>query len=163
MRMLTMLMCLFFTLDCAVAESGPQCPPPEAPPPSVPADPVEALPGSDGQNIVDAINFERRKLGLRPIRFSDQLTCASSMHAAWLFRNDRCQHTGPGVQAFGNRAQICGGSARGEVIACGQATHLQVVKDWLNELSHRDIIMDPDMYEMGAAKLGNKWVAVLNK
>lgn len=161
MRMFTILLCFILTIDCAVAESQcPSCPPV---PPTIPADPIEAIPASDGQNLVDMVNMERRKLGLKPIRFSDQLTCASSMHAAWLFREDKCQHTGPGVQTFVNRANICGGSARGEVIACGQETHVQVVKDWMADQGHRDIIMDPEMTHMGAAKLGGKWVAVLNK
>jgi len=149
MKMLLCFIFLFFATDCLSQD--------------LPAEPLPAMPASEGQNVVNMINLERFNLGLKPLKFSDQLTCASSLHSAWLFRTDRCQHTGPGVQTFQLRAQICGGSARGEVIGCGQGSFFEVVRDWMNDPRHREMILDPDMTEIGAANMGYKWVAVLNK
>lgn len=157
------LFALFFTSTYCVGEQAVDPPLADQDITPEPADPVEAMGASDGENIVAMVNLERFRAGLLPLQFSDQLTCASSLHATYLWRREACDHRGPGLQTFETRAQMCGGVGRAEVLACGQTSFVRAVSDWLGDARHRSILMDQKALQMGAARMGEKWVGVLYK
>lgn len=151
MRFFTFL--LMFCMSCdSMAQTMPE------PVPSYPA-----IPGSEGENLVSYVNLQRMQLGLNPLRFSDQLTCASSIQATYINLRNACIHEGPLGQSFTLRARLCGGVASGEVIACGYSEFTAVVLAWLKDKSHRDVLLDPAAYAIGGARIGGNWVMVISK
>ena len=151
--MLKFIMCalFFLTAMCAKAQG------------EMPANPIPAMPKSLGVSMVDYINLERMKLGLRQLQYSDQLTCAASLQSAYLAYHNLCTHLGPRGQPFTERAKLCGGKARGEVLACGYTDFVAVVDAWLADPRHRVIILDPEATQIGGASLGERWIVTVDK
>lgn len=141
---------IFFIATCAKAQE-------------MPPNPIPATRKSLGMSFVDYINLERFRLGLQELEYSDQLTCAASLQAAYLAYHNLCIHYGPRFESFSDRAKRCGGAARGEVLACGHTDFVAVVDDWIADQRHRDIILDPDATQIGGASLGDKWIVLVNK
>lgn len=154
MRLLIIFL-LFFN-SCYAGGQEPQYP--------EPVPPIEATPVSDGENLRNSINLHRMVLGLKPLAPSDQLTCAASLQASWLWLHGGCGHVGPGGQNFGQRVKICGGgvAARGEVVACGHTDFVNVVYDWREQPDHAHIILNPKASHAGGARVGDKWVMVVD-
>lgn len=126
--------------------------------------PIPAIPASIGQNIINQINMERLRLGLRQLPTNDQQVCAASLQAAFLAGNPvYCGHVGPGGNSVRQRLSQCGGATGGwgEVVACGQTSFQQAVTGWMNSPGHRGIIMSSSAKSIGATMIGNRWVAVV--
>lgn len=141
---------LFFIATCARGQE-------------IPPNPIPSIPKSLGMSMVDYINLERFKMGLKEVTYSDQLICAASIHATYISNHNQCTHYGPRLQSFADRVKMCGGVARYEVIACGFTDFVEVVAAWAKDPSHRNIIFDPEATQIGGAAVGNKWVVVINK
>ena len=129
----------------------------------IPAQPIPATPSSLGMSLVDYINLERVMNGLSALKYSDQLTCAASLQAAHLAYLGLCSHMNARFGPFTQRASLCGGTANGEVIACGQKDFMKAVEIWLDSLPHRAIIMDPLAKEIGGAAIAGKWIVLVKK
>lgn len=156
MRLLIIFL-LFFN-SCYAGGQEPQYPQP------LPVPPIEVTPASDGENLRNSVNLHRMTLGLKPLAPSDQLTCAASLQAAYLWVHGDCGHMGPGGQNFSQRVKMCGGriAARGEVVACGHTDFVQVVYDWKDDPGHADIILNPKATHAGGARVGDRWVMVVD-
>ena len=109
------------------------------------------------------INQARMDRGLPVLPTVSPLDCAAAMHARDMSDHAMCSHTGSNGDQFWQRARMCNGVASGEIIACGQTTAEQAVRDWLSDKPHYDIIMDRRNVAMGAKRVGDYWVVIFRK
>lgn len=123
--------------------------------------------------VIDAVNFERAKHGIPPLRHHTLLERAAQLHAQdMLDRNffsfehinpdgldtqARIQATGYGVV----NAQECRcyyEAYFGENAAKGQTTVEDVVADWMGSESHRKNILNRNYEEIGVGLIDTIWV-----
>lgn len=76
--------------------------------------------------IVERVNVERRRRGMRPLVIDRRLMRSASRHARWMARSRNLQHTQEGVA---------------ENIAMGQENSAQAVESWMNSPGHRANIL----------------------
>ena len=98
--------------------------------------------------VIFHINQQRIKLGFSTIVESEKISTTCMEWAKWMVDNDELKHSRNG-----------GGVCRAEVIMCGYGyTEMKisysryaynVVKNWMDEPSHRDAIMDPTITKAG--------------
>ena len=88
------------------------------------------------RNVIERVNDQRYRRGLRPLRIDSRLMRTARRHAAWMTRNRRLQHTREPV---------------GENIAMGQRSSGQAVGDWMDSPGHRANILSRRYSRVGAA------------
>lgn len=109
-------------------------------------------PQQAGTGLIDLINEARQQLGLRPLRENAQLTAAAQGHSDDLACNNIFSHTGSDGSSIQDRIVAAGYNASnwGEIIYAGGSA--QTAFDWwMSDPAHHDIIVDPNMRDVGAA------------
>jgi uncharacterized protein YkwD len=119
----------------------PPLPPPPPVPPPVPPHPLPVDPVI--QQLLDAHNAERQKVGLQPLRLNIALIRAATKHCTWMAQTGTMSHTGEGGSTVGERITAEGYLWRscGENIAQGQRSVTEVVTAWMNSPGHRANIL----------------------
>lgn len=103
------------------------------------------------QQVVDLVNVERAKRGLKPLAAKQDLTNVAMIKAQDMYKNRYFSHTSPTYGSPFNMMRKYGISytAAGENIAMGQSTAAQVVQDWMNSPGHRANILNGNYNEIG--------------
>lgn len=103
------------------------------------------------QQVVELVNVERAKHGLKPVVAKQDLTNVAQLKANDMYQNRYFSHTSP---TYGSpfdmmRKYGISYSAAGENIAMGQKTAAQVMQDWMNSPGHRANILNANYNEIG--------------
>ena len=98
------------------------------------------------QRVLDLVNIERRKAGVKPLVLSDELMRAAAVRSQEIIKV--FSHTRPDGTAFSSLVSRHG-KRIGENIAGGYQTPEDVVDGWMHSEGHRKNILHPDFTELG--------------
>jgi len=104
------------------------------------------------QQAVYLTNLERVGRGLPPLKQVQALTVAARGHSEDMALNDFFSHIGSDGSTVAQRVSRAGyalWTIAAENIAAGFPTPEEVVRAWLNSPSHRDILLHPQLREIG--------------
>ncbi|SHF12673.1 CAP domain-containing protein [Desulforamulus putei] len=103
------------------------------------------------QQVVDLVNIERAKYGLKPLAAKQDLTDVAMLKAQDMYKNRYFSHTSPTYGSPFDMMRKFGiyYTAAGENIAMGQKTAAQVMQDWMNSPGHRANILNSNYNEIG--------------
>jgi len=101
--------------------------------------------------VVQLVNKERSKYGLKPLTANWQLARVARMKSQDMRDRRYFSHTSPTYGSPFNmmKAFNISYSAAGENIAAGQPTAQQVMNGWMNSPGHRKNILSPQFTEIG--------------
>ncbi|MEH7611095.1 CAP domain-containing protein [Gottfriedia acidiceleris] len=114
--------------------------------PSNPTTPASSN-SSIQQQILDIVNIERGKGGLKPLTLSSYLNGTAQAWSQTMSNANNMYHS---TLSFN-------GGYKGENIAHGQTTANEVMTDWMNSTGHRANIMSPNFKQIGVGKVGTYW------
>lgn len=117
-----------------------------------PATGLETDSESFEQQVVYLTNQERVARGLPPLKQVQALTIAARGHSTDMALNDFFGHTGSDGSTLAQRVSRAGytfWNIAAENIAAGFPSPEEVVQAWLNSPSHRDILLHPQLREIG--------------
>lgn len=139
--------------NCPVIPEMPCEPETEAP--TIPAEPETEAPSSFAVQVIELVNAERAKEGLKPLVYDASIEKAALVRAKEI--QTSFSHTRPNGTGFITAMQEAGVTYRraGENIAWGQRTPEEVVKVWMNSPSHRANIMNVNYGRIGVGHLTN--------
>jgi uncharacterized protein YkwD len=104
------------------------------------------------QRVLELINVERAKAGLKPVSYNGTLDNAAEKHAEHMSIVGKMAHDGIGDGDPGERIRAEGfRKGWGENVATGQTSPEQVVREWMASPGHRRNILDPNYQQMGVA------------
>ncbi|MCY9667651.1 CAP domain-containing protein [Paenibacillus alginolyticus] len=124
--------------------------------------PVTTVPSQStfASQVVNIVNQERAKAGLRPLASNSALTAMALDKAKDMYNNGYFDHTSPTygspfdmMSKYGIRY-----SYAGENIAKGQQTPEAVMTAWMNSTGHRQNILSPNFTQIGVAYYNGEWV-----
>lgn len=98
------------------------------------------------QRVLDLVNIERRKAGVKPLVLSDELMMAAAVRSQEIIKV--FSHTRPDGTSFTSIVSRHGRRI-GENIAGGYQTPEDVVDGWMHSEGHRKNILHPDFTELG--------------
>ena len=98
------------------------------------------------QRVLDLVNIERRKAGVKPLALSDELMGAAAVRSQEITKV--FSHTRPDGTAFSSIVSRHGRRI-GENIAAGYQTPEEVVDGWMHSDGHRKNILHADFTELG--------------
>lgn len=98
------------------------------------------------QRVLDLVNIERRKAGVKPLALSDELMRAAAVRSQEIIKE--FSHTRPDGTPFTSIVSRHGRRI-GENIAGGYQTPEDVVDGWMHSEGHRKNILHPDFTELG--------------
>ena len=101
---------------------------------------------SYAQRILDLVNIERRKAGVKPLVLSDELMMAAAVRSQEVTKV--FSHTRPDGTPFSSIVSRHGRRI-GENIGGGYQTPEEVVDGWMHSEGHRKNILHPDFTELG--------------
>ncbi len=141
-----------------VPTSKPSPVPTSAPTPA----PTPAAAQSDpAQQVVQQVNAERAKQGLKPLRVDGELTRAARVRAGEIVQS--FSHTRPD----GTPWSTVSDGVYGENIAMGQKTVDKVMAAWMTSQGHRENILRPGFGSIGVCRLVSGgvtyWVQLFGK
>ena len=117
------------------------------------------------QQVVDLVNAERVKAGLKPLAADPQLARAARSKAEDMRDNNYFSHESPTYGSFTSLLQKFGIRFRtaGENIAAGYRTPAEVVAAWMNSPGHRSNILNANFSAIGVGyaaggSYGSYWV-----
>ncbi|MZP29857.1 LysM peptidoglycan-binding domain-containing protein [Heliobacterium undosum] len=132
----------------------------QAPAPQPAPQPAPA-PSSVTEQVVQLVNAERAKAGLKPLRADNAtLNRMARDKAVDMIQKNYFSHTSPTYGspfAMMDKYGIQYGYA-GENIAKGQTTAQQVMNDWMNSSGHRANILSPNFDTIGVGYYQGAWV-----
>lgn len=101
------------------------------------------------QRVVELVNEERAKAGLKPVTVQKNITAAAQVRAVETV--SQFSHTRPDGTSFSTALKEQGVSYRGsgENIAWGQKTPEQVMNGWMNSAGHRANILNAKFTSIG--------------
>lgn len=110
--------------------------------------------GSYAQEVLDLVNKERSKQGLKALELSNKLDNLAVMKAKDMVNKNYFDHTSPTYGSPFNMLQTYGVTYRsaGENIAAGQKTPQEVMTAWMNSSGHRANILNKDYTQLGVGK-----------
>jgi uncharacterized protein YkwD len=135
---------------------------------------TQVLLGQTKEGMLKAVN-EIRESGCRcgnqymkaaaPLTWNDKLEKSARSYAKYLKRTGRFSHHSADGKDVGDRIDATGYNWMliGENIAEGQQNLAEAIEDWIESPSHCTMIMNPEMTEMGLARIGNHWVQHFGK
>lgn len=127
--------------------------PVETPKPAPPKpEPTQPIGGSQfEQKVVDLVNQERAKAGLKPLAYDGQLSQVARLKSEDMRDKRYFSHTSPTYGSPFDMMKKYGVSYRtaGENIAAGQTTPEQVVKAWMDSPGHRANILNGQYTHIG--------------
>ena len=112
---------------------------------------VETEIPSQAEAVLNIVNAERSKNGLKALTLSSKLTAIATEKSKDMAVNHYFSHTSPTYGSPFQMLQSYGVSYRtaGENIAAGQRTPDEVMQSWLNSSGHRANILNPNYTELG--------------
>jgi len=112
------------------------------------------------QQVVNLVNQERAKAGLKPLSQHQTLTVMALDKAKDLYNNRYFDHNSPTYGSPFNMMRLYGirYSYAGENIAKGQRTPQEVMNAWMNSPGHRQNILNPNYKSIGVAYYNGVWV-----
>ena len=142
------------------APSLPQPLPPPGPRSALAVHAASPAPGPSSyeRSILEAVNRERTRRGLRPLRLA---SCADGYAARWsaeLARSDRLRH-----QSLRPIQRSCGARNVGENIGYGKVSADDMVQLWMASSMHRANILNPRFSSIGIGAVRSSsghWYAV---
>lgn len=136
--------------------------------PTAPAAPSKENGSTAGQTdaasfaaqVVDLVNKERSKAGLKPLATQANLTKVAAAKAADMRQNGYFDHQSPTYGSPFDMMKQFGVtySYAGENIAKGQRTPSEVMNAWMNSEGHRQNIMNANFTHIGVAYDNGYWV-----
>lgn len=107
--------------------------------------------------IVRAVNHQRARHGLRPVRPSRGLARAADFHSREMLAGDYFAHVSRDGGSFDRRVRrFASHRTLGETLAvvprCGRASAGTVVRMWMGSAPHRAILLDPRFRRVGVGK-----------
>jgi uncharacterized protein YkwD len=130
--------------------------------------PTDTIPSTNinsnlmNQCVIDEVNKERKKLGLRPLSVSEELTNLSKKHSEWVVETDRFEHS------TGNNYAECVNKGGFSNFGAGETyggLAIQIVSSWMESPPHKKILMCSEFVEGGAhiVVLFKPWIAHNNE
>lgn len=120
--------------------------------------------------VLELVNQERSKQGLKALTLSGDLTNVATIKAQDMADNGYFDHTSPNYGSPFEMMQHFGIQYRsaGENIAAGQKTAQEVMNSWMNSSGHRANILNSDYEQIGigyvtGGKYGTYWVQMFKK
>lgn len=117
------------------------------------------------QDVLQLVNKERAKQGLKSLTLSTNLTSIANVKAKDMATKNYFSHTSPTYGSPFDMLQHFGVSYRsaGENIAAGQRTPQEVMTAWMNSSGHRANILNSTYTELGVGyykggSYGTEWV-----
>ena len=101
--------------------------------------------------VLELVNAERAKHGLKPLSWDNALANVARAHSQDMANRGFFSHNNPDGKTPFNRIQAAGISYRsaGENIAAGQKTPQEVVNAWMNSEGHRANILNNNYTKLG--------------
>ncbi|SFC75905.1 CAP domain-containing protein [Bacillus sp. UNCCL81] len=132
-----------------VPSTSPSTPSTPSTPATRPSNPTTPASSNDSiqQQILDLVNIERGKGGLKPLTLSSYLDGTAQAWSQTMSNANNMYHS---TLSFN-------GGYKGENIAHGQTTANEVMTDWMNSPGHRANIMSPNFKQIGVGKVGTYW------
>lgn len=114
-------------------------------------EPTDHETSSQAEAVLNLVNAERSKQGLKPLTLSAKLTDIATMKSKDMADKGYFDHTSP---TYGSPFQMLQDfgvhySSAGENIAAGQKTPEEVMQAWLNSSGHRANILNANFTELG--------------
>lgn len=112
------------------------------------------------KEILNLVNQERAKAGLKPVTLDSQLSKVAMDKAKDMANNHYFDHISPTLGSpfdMMTRAGIQSNTA-GENIAMGQHSAQEVMTQWMNSQGHRENILNPNFTKIGVASYNGYWV-----
>ena len=111
----------------------------------------QSKPSSEAEAVLDLVNQERSKAGLKPLKMSEELRSIANLKSRDMAEKGYFDHNSPTygspfqmLQDFGVHYR-----AAGENIAAGQRTPEEVMQAWLNSSGHRANILNANFDTIG--------------
>lgn len=110
--------------------------------------------------VVDIVNQERSKAGLKPLSMDKELSKMATDKAKDMAKNNYFDHNSPTYGSPFDMMKQYDISFRtaGENIAEGQRSAKEVMKDWMNSSGHRKNIMSSSFTTIGVGYYNGYWV-----
>ena len=104
-----------------------------------------------GYEVLNLVNEERKKNGLKELKWDDKLAELSYSHCADMIERNYFSHNTPDGETPFDRMKNAGISYRaaGENIAAGQYSPEEVMNSWMNSDGHRANILNPNFEYLG--------------
>lgn len=144
---------------------GPMAPPepPPSPEPAAPKREPVSVGGTMGE-VISLTNQRRREAGCGDLSPDGRLTRAAQGHASDMNEKGYFDHVSRDGRRFEQRVRAAGYPRPGaEIIAKGQTSASQVVREWMASPSHRSAMLTCAFTTVGAARSGNYWVQEFGK
>ncbi|KAI9912271.1 hypothetical protein PsorP6_008853 [Peronosclerospora sorghi] len=105
------------------------------------------------QEMLDAVNAERAKVGLSPLCTNSKMAAAARRHSEDMAANDYMDHGGSDGSTMSQRITDAGfkWNSVAENVAAGQEDVASVMESWMNSEDHRDNILGADYTMFGTA------------
>jgi len=97
------------------------------------------------------------------VTWNNLLEQAASRHSIDMSQNDHFDHMGTDGSTFSQRIEEAGYEfdLAGENIAKGHISIISVMTSWRKSPKHCELLMNPNLTEMGAARVNEFWTQVL--
>lgn len=112
---------------------------------------VETEIPAQAEQVLNLVNAERKKQGLKALTLSNELTNIATLKSSDMAKKNYFSHTSPTYGTPFEMLQQFGVSysSAGENIAAGQKTADDVMQSWLNSSGHRANILSSKYTELG--------------
>jgi len=114
------------------------------------------------QQVLDLVNKERTKAGLKSLRMNDALSKMAMDKAKDMYHNNYFDHQSP---TYGSPFDMMNAygityNTAAENIANGQRSPTEVMNAWMNSQGHRANILNGSFTDIGIAYYNGEWVQV---
>jgi uncharacterized protein YkwD len=137
----------------APAASSVSAPRPQRARTDQPAPPIRSAYGATEARIFDLVNAQRRRRGLQPLVYNDQLDRMAKVQAGNMARYEKMAHVLPqsDLPTLADRARYAGYEygRLAENVALGYPSAEAVVQGWMNSEGHRENILNHEVVETG--------------
>ncbi len=121
---------------------------------------LSADPSQISQQVLDLVNQERKKAGLKPLGLNTSLSKMAMDKAQDMINNNYFDHQSP---TYGSpfdmmRAYGITYHSAGENIAKGQTSATEVMNQWMNSPGHRANILSNSFTQIGIGYYNGAWV-----
>ena len=123
---------------------------------------TQAKPGDFEAQVVDLVNQERGRAGLKHLNMRDDLNKVAETKSQDMVSKGYFSHQSPTYGSPFNMLKQFGISYRtaGENIAQGQRTPGEVMDSWMKSPGHRQNILNPQFDSIGVGEVNKTWTQV---
>jgi uncharacterized YkwD family protein len=124
------------------------------------AAPITSTQSTFANQVVNLVNQERSKAGLKALTSNSALSAMALDKAKDMYNRNYFDHNSPTYGSPFNMMQTYGikYSYAGENIAKGQRTPQEVMTAWMNSAGHRQNILNSHFTKIGVAYYNGEWV-----